>query len=75
VRLNFRQVVIIESVDEPWFEDAGVKTAITILERCKDEQRRNENLVRFVRLKRPLAEILGEGEDEGQRQEAAAWTE
>jgi hypothetical protein len=69
--LNFRLVAIIESVDEPWFEDARVKTAVTILQRCTDGRKRDENLVRFVRLKRPLAEILGEREDEGQRQEAA----
>ena len=69
--LNFRLVAIIESVDEPWFEDARVKTAVTILQRCTDGQKRDENLVRFVRLKRPLAEILGEREDEAQRQEAA----
>jgi hypothetical protein len=71
VLLNFRLVAIIESVDEPWFEDARVKTAVTILQRCEDTQTRNENLVRFVRLKRPLAEILGEREDEAQQQEAA----
>ncbi|MBI1955938.1 MAG: SAM-dependent DNA methyltransferase [Acidobacteria bacterium] len=71
VLLNFRIVAIIESVDEPWFPDARVKTAVTILQRCKSEQERNVNLVRFVRLKQPLAEILGEREDEGQRQDAA----
>lgn len=67
---EFRIIAIIESVDEPWFEDARVKTAATILQRCKDSQKRDENLVRFVRLKRPLAEILGEREDERQRQKA-----
>ncbi len=71
VLLSFRLVTIIESVDEPWFEDARVKTAVTILQRCKEQQSRDENLVRFVRLKRPLAEILGEREDESQRQQAA----
>jgi hypothetical protein len=71
VLLNFRLVAIIESVDEPWFEDARVKTAVTILQRCADEEKRNENLVKFVRLNRPLAEILGDREDEAQRQEAA----
>lgn len=71
VLLNFRIVTIIESVDEPWFEDARVKTAVTILHRCKDEKKRNENPVRFVRLKQPLADVLGEREDERQRQRAA----
>ena len=68
---NFRIIAVIESVDEPWFPDARVKTAVTILQRCKDETTREESLVRFVRLKKPLAEILGEREDEGQRQKAA----
>jgi methylase of polypeptide subunit release factors len=68
---NFRLVAVIESVDEPWFEDARVKTAVTILQRCKDEEKRASNLVRFVRLNRPLAEILGSRDDEGQKQLAA----
>jgi N-6 DNA methylase len=71
VLLHFRVVAIIESVDEPWFEDARIKTAATILQRCEDETKRNDNLVRFVRLKSPLAEILGERQDERQRQAAA----
>ncbi|MHB8656164.1 MAG: HsdM family class I SAM-dependent methyltransferase [Terriglobia bacterium] len=69
--LNFRIVAIIESVDEPWFKDARVKTAVTILQRCNNQDQRDANLVRFVRLKRPLAEILGDRQDESQRQEAA----
>lgn len=68
---NFRIVAVIESVDEPWFEDARVKTAVTILQRTRDAAQRDENLVRFVRVKRPLAEILGDRQDERQRQEAA----
>src|SRR5438128_4977929 len=56
---NFRLVAVIESLDEPWFEDARVKTAVTILQRTPDEDRRNNNTVRFVRLFRPLADILG----------------
>jgi Eco57I restriction-modification methylase len=68
VLLNFKVVAIAESVDEPWFEDARVKTAATILQRCDDAGKRDDNLVRFVRLKKPLGEILGEREDERQRQ-------
>ncbi len=68
---HFRLVAVIESVHEPWFTDARVKTAATILQRCDNERKRGENLVRFVRLKRPLAEILGERKDERQKQEAA----
>lgn len=68
---NFRLVAVIESIDEPWFEDARVKTAVTILQRCSDTDQRDGNLVRFVRFKRPLSEILGEREDEEQKQQAA----
>ena len=40
--------------DERWFEQADVNTCIVILERCDDEQERNDNLVRFSLLKKPL---------------------
>ncbi len=68
---HFRLVAVIESVHEPWFKDARVKTAATILQRCTDERKRGANLVRFVRLRRPLEEILGVRKDERQKQEAA----
>ncbi len=57
---NFKVICVIESLDEPWFEDARVKTAITILQRTSYEKSRNENVVKFVRLLRPVKEILGE---------------
>jgi hypothetical protein len=69
--MNFRLVAVIESLDEPWFEDARVKTAVTILQRTSDEDRRDNNVVRFVRLFRPLADIMGVRSDEAQRQAAA----
>ena len=49
-----------ESNDEPWFEDARVKTAVTIMQRCSDVDKRDSTLVRFVRFKQPLSRILGE---------------
>lgn len=71
ILMNFRLFAVIESIEEPWFEDARVRTAVTILQRCDDEQKRRRNLVRFVRLLRPLAEILGDGRDEEQKQRGA----
>jgi len=47
-----------ESAAEPWFEDARVKTCATILQRCTDASERASHLVRFVRVKRPLSEII-----------------
>ena len=54
---NFRIVAVIESQVEKWFEDARVTTAVTILQREQDTANRDDNLVRFIQLKRPLAEI------------------
>jgi len=70
---HFRLVAVLESADEPWFTDARVKTCATILQRCEDEQRRMENLVRFVKFRRPLADVIGvpSGEHEDRRQRAA----
>jgi hypothetical protein len=55
---NFQIVAIFESVDEPWFIGARVVTAVTILKRQHDEEKRMSNTVRFVQLRRPLGEIL-----------------
>ncbi len=70
---NFKLIAVIESLDEPWFPDARVKTAITILQHCNDESERMKNIVRFVRLLKPVKEILGERPDgdEAARQRAA----
>ncbi|MBM4084881.1 MAG: hypothetical protein FJ272_08845, partial [Planctomycetes bacterium] len=70
---NFRLIAVIESLDEPWFQDARVKTAVTILQRCEDEKARMGNVVKFVRLLKPVREILGERPhgDEAARQRSA----
>lgn len=56
---NFRIVAIMESSTERWFVDARVKTCITILQRCSDAERRDANVVRFVRFEKPLVELFG----------------
>lgn len=70
---NFKIIAIIESIDEPWFEDARIKTAVTILQRCNHEEERNKNFVKFVLLKKPIKETLGYRShgDESSRQNAA----
>ena len=67
---HFRVLAIMESAAEPWFEDARVKTCVTILQRCDNEQLREDNVVRFVRFSRPLSDIIGipTGQDEEDRQ-------
>ena len=54
---NFRIVAVIESQVEKWFEDARVTTAVTILQREPDRKKRDDNPVRFIQLRKPLAEI------------------
>ncbi len=70
---NFKLIAILESLDEPWFEDARVKTTVTILQRCTSEDERMANTVRFVRFFKPLQDILGVRPhgDETARQQAA----
>ena len=54
---NFRIAAVIESQVEKWFEDARVTTAVTILRREPDCTKRDDNSVRFIQLRKPLAEI------------------
>lgn len=60
---NFRIIAIGESEAEPWFEDARVKTCVTILQRCADRGERMAARVKFVQFKRQLASIIGEPAD------------
>ena len=55
---NFRIEAIIESRDEPWFVGARVATVATMAAREADSQVRDDNLVRFVQIQRPIAALL-----------------
>lgn len=55
---NYKIVTIIESKVERWFEDADINTCIVILQKCKNAQERDENLVRFVYLKKKLSDFI-----------------
>jgi hypothetical protein len=55
---NFEIVGIFESIDEPWFVGARVATTVTILRRQDDTAKRMQNIIRFIQLRRPIAEIL-----------------
>lgn len=68
---NFRIVAILESVCEPWFTGARVATAVTIVQRCSDEEERMDNLVHFVQLRVPLTQLLANDGTEDGRQRAA----
>lgn len=55
---KFKLVAILESRCEPWFEDSSVNTIVTILERCENAAERSANVVKFVKVKRRLAELI-----------------
>ena len=55
---KFEVIAICESRCEPWFEQSAVNTVFTILERSDDKEANKNNLVRFVKVKRPLAELF-----------------
>lgn len=54
---NFRIIAVIESQVDKWFEDARVTTAVTILRREHNSEKRENNLVRFIQLQKPLDEV------------------
>jgi type I restriction-modification system DNA methylase subunit len=67
---RFKVIAILDSRCERWFEDADVNTAITVVEECADEGARSAHPVRFVSIKRPLAELVpasGEADIDGGR--------
>jgi hypothetical protein len=55
---NYKILTIIESKVERWFVEADINTCIVILEKCADPEERDENIVRFVQLKRKLADLI-----------------
>ncbi|HPL67331.1 MAG TPA: N-6 DNA methylase [Smithellaceae bacterium] len=55
---KFKIVAVLESRCEPWFTEASVNTVVTILERCDDKALREAHLVRFVKVKKPLDDLI-----------------
>ena len=55
---KFKLVAVLESRCEPWFEDSSINTVVTILERCESAVGRAANVVKFVKVKRRLAELI-----------------
>lgn len=79
---NFKIIAIIESKVERWFEDADINTAITILEECGGKEKKDErdnNVVKFVQLKKPLSHfipptLLAKNEKERRKYEKKRWS-
>jgi hypothetical protein len=65
---NYKVIAVIESKVERWFEEADVNTCIIILQKCSNSSQRDENLVRFVYLKKPLRHFIPAAESEWEQQ-------
>jgi hypothetical protein len=55
---HYRVCAVIESMVERWFPDADTNTVLLMLERELLEDRRSQHEIRFVRLRRPLAQLI-----------------
>lgn len=64
---HYRIRAIVDSIVERWFPEADTNTVLLLLERDTDAIQRAENEMRFVRLRRPLAQIVPPSGDAGRR--------
>jgi hypothetical protein len=55
---HYKIRAVIDSIVERWFPDADTNTALLLLERSSDPEGRRANEMRFLRLRRPLAQLL-----------------
>lgn len=55
---HFKIIAIVASWAEPWFVDAAINTVFVILERSEDPEKRQTNYVKFVKLRKPLRQLL-----------------
>ncbi|MBW1998475.1 MAG: SAM-dependent DNA methyltransferase [Deltaproteobacteria bacterium] len=55
---KFKIIAILESRCEPWFEDVSVNTIVTILERCDRQKECKKHIAKFVKIKKPLRELI-----------------
>ena len=68
---NYKITAIIGSKVERWFEEADINTCIVILEKSSGEantKARNENIVRFVYLKKTLRHFIPPAKDMWEKQ-------
>jgi SAM-dependent methyltransferase len=55
---RFKVIAVLESRCEPWFTEASVNTVVTIVERCDDPAECDNHLAKFVKVKKPIAELI-----------------
>ena len=64
---NFRIAAVLESEVEPWFTDARVATAVTVLVRDNDKGARDKNTVKFVQFRQRIADLAASCDTEAER--------
>jgi hypothetical protein len=67
---HYKILALIESNVERWFSQAKVNTCLVVLEKCAEADARAHNLVRLVRLRRPLEGLIGHAQGDDRR-----WTQ
>jgi hypothetical protein len=67
---HFKIVAILETEAEPWFTDARVATAVTVLQREENAAARSVNRVKFVQFRSRLLSIIGNQTSEQDREQA-----
>lgn len=60
---NFKIEAFIESGAEAWFSEARVGTVVTIAKQCSNARERDQNVVRFVTLRKTVRSLIGHHED------------
>ena len=55
---HFKIIAVLESRCEPWFTEASVNTIVIVVERCENQTEWENHLVKFVKVKKPLAELI-----------------
>lgn len=72
---HYRIRAIADSIVERWFPEADTNTVLLFLERETDAELREANEIRFVRLRRPLAQIVPAPGEAGRRGGLEAFVE
>ena len=72
---HYRIRAVVDSIVERWFPEADTNTVLLFLERETDAALRESNEIRFVRLRRTLAQIIPPPGDASRRGEIEAFIE
>lgn len=55
---KFKIIAVVASWAEPWFDFASINTVCTVLERCDNQNDRQNNITKFVKLKKKLEDLI-----------------